>query len=195
MPAAASFLVLAVLLPLSLFERLKEELEKKIPTSDEFVVLDGSRSILINDLKNPKPEERLDEFPVEARGTAAVIIFKKSDLFSVLGSLLLSPERPSVLLENLRTVNFANARLDNQENRLTFEVHGEGTAIRVIPSEEIRAASAAKRVSKLESYLRGRPEIAGFTITNFPSWRWATPKRAEAVRVKIELPEPIQGAN
>ena len=179
----------------SLFERLKEELEKKIPTSDEFVVLDGSRSILINDLKNPKPEERLDEFPVEARGTAAVIIFKKSDLFSVLGSLLLSPERPSVLLENLRTVNFANARLDNQENRLTFEVHGEGTAIRVIPSEEIRAASAAKRVSKLESYLRGRPEIAGFTITNFPSWRWATPKRAEAVRVKIELPEPIQGAN
>lgn len=179
----------------SLFERLKEELEKKIPTSDEFVVLDGSRSILINDLKNPKPEERLDEFTVEARGTAAIIIFKKSDLFSILGSLLLSPERPSMLIENMGTINFANTRLDNKENRLTFEVQGEGTAFRVIPSEEIHMASTAKRISKLESYLRDRPEIASFTIANFPSWRWATPRQAEAVYIKIELPDEAGNAN
>lgn len=179
----------------ALFERLRGELEKKIPTGDEFITLDGSRSILINELKNPKPDERLDEFSVEARGNALVIIFKKSDLFSILGSLFLSPERPSLLIENTETVKFANVRLETGESRLAFEVEGEATAVRVIRAEEIRAESVAKRVSKLESYLRGRPEISGFNVNNFPSWRWATPKRAEAVRVKIELLEPIQGAN
>lgn len=173
----------------TLFNQLKAALKEKLPTGDEFISLDGSRSVFIQEIKNPKADERADEFSASASGVAEMIIFKKSDLLTLLGSALLSPDRPSTILASSFKPTYKNIRLDVQSGQLSFGVEGEALAVRNVPSDEIRSVAVSKTNSKLEDYLRNRPEIAGFVIKNFPVWRWWTPKRLDSIFVKIELPE------
>ncbi|MFY9461591.1 MAG: hypothetical protein WAP51_00105 [Candidatus Sungiibacteriota bacterium] len=172
-----------------LFDQLRSALQEKLPTGDEFISLDGSRNVLIESIKNPKADERGDNFTASASGRAEMIIFKKSDLLALLGSLLLSPDRPSTILTDSFKPAYKNVRLDTKSGQLSFSVEGKATAIRIVPTEEIKSAATSKSVSKLEAYLRDRPEIAGFVVKNFPVWRWRTPSRPEAIEVNLELPK------
>lgn len=173
----------------TLFNQLKAALQEKLPSDDEFMSLDGSRSILIEEVKNPKADERLDTFPANAAGRAEMIIFRKSDLLNLLARALLSPERPSTILADSFKPNYKNVRLDTKNGQLAFNLEGEALAVRIIPADEIKSASVSKTTAELESYLRNRTEIEGFVIKNFPPFRWRTPVRPEAIEVRIELPK------
>ena len=173
----------------TLFDQLKTALQEKTPTGDEFISLDGSRSVLIETVKNPRVDERTDNFTASASGSAQMIIFKKSDLLALLGPLLLSTDRPSTILADSFKPAYKNVRLDTKSGQLSFSVEGKAVAIRIVNAEEIRSAATSKSVSKLEAYLRDRPEIAGFVVKNFPVWRWRTPNRPEAIEVNLELPQ------
>lgn len=172
-----------------LFDQLKSELQEKIPQSNDFVFLDGSRIIAVTGITAPRPNERRGEFSVEAKGNAAVIIFKASDLIKTLETLFLVPERPSTILPTLAALNFKNIKASAQSGVLQFDIAGKVTAIRTIPSDEIRLLARKKRTSALETLLRMRPEVAGFTIHHSPFWRWKTPSNDERIDVRLELPE------
>lgn len=171
-----------------LFAKLRSELDGKIPSGDEFVVLDGARNILVTDLASPKAGARKDEFTIDGRGRAEVVMFKKSDLFSLLGSVLLSSERPSIILENPDGVTLKNVRLNAAKGELTFTVEGSATAVRSVQIQEMQSGLAGKTIARAEAYLRGRPEITGFAIKIFPFWRWRIPNKIEKIEVKVELP-------
>ncbi|MDO8560697.1 MAG: hypothetical protein Q7R91_00590 [bacterium] len=172
----------------ALFEQLKAALSESTQAGQDFISLEGSRNIMITDMQNPKPDEHKDNFSVSSSGVAQMIYFKKSDLLALLGKVLLSPDRPSTILENSLKPIYKKVRLDVKNGQLSFELAGEALAVRDIQVDDIISSSVSKKTSELEAYLRNRPEIAGFVINNFPLWRWKTPKHPEAIKVNIELP-------
>lgn len=171
-----------------LFEELRKKLDAKIPPGNEFLSLDGSRNIRVAKVVSPKAGERKNEFTIEANGTAEAITFRRSDLFGLLDSALLSPERPSTILEDADQIEFSGIQFDAEKDILKFTVKGTATAVRVIPVGEMQTSLAGKTTTQAEAFLRGRPEIAGFSIKNSPFWRWKTPRKPESIEVKVELP-------
>ncbi|MBI2639570.1 MAG: hypothetical protein HYW90_01610 [Candidatus Sungbacteria bacterium] len=171
-----------------LFEELRKKLDSKIPPGNEFLSLDGSRDIRIAKVVSPKAGERKEEFAIEASGMAEAVVFRKTDLFAFLDSALLSPERPSTILEDTSQIEFSGIQFDIGKDILEFTVKGSATAVRVIPVVEMQALLAGKTTTQAEAFLRGRPEIGGFSIKNSPFWRWKTPRHPEAIEVKVEIP-------
>ena len=171
-----------------LFDDLKSLLEEKIPKDDDFMVLAGSRDILITDLQNPKPNEPGTVFNVSSRGIASIIIFKKSHLLSLVAQLYLPSNHPVTFSGKNSKLNFANVLLNNAQDQLSFDLSGETLGIRTISIDEIKGAAVSDNISHIETYLRNRSEIASFNIKSFPGWRQRAPQNVESIQVELNLP-------
>lgn len=172
-----------------LFLELKNVLEKKIPPGDEFVVLDGSRNILITNITGPKAGDAGEKIVMRASGTAEVLVFRKADLFSFLTGFLLSPNESAAILSEKSDIQNKDVRFDSGKGRLVFTVSGTLTAVRTITEDVIKTAAISQSIAAVEQQLRNYKEIGGFQITSFPFWLRHAPANPAAIHITVGTPK------
>lgn len=172
------------------FDELKAELQKKIPSGPDFVMPDGGREIIITKVQEPADGERFERFPVSVSARGRLAAVRRSHINAVISAVML-PKNSELNInfpERQNKLSFGEVRFGPEPSRITFYASGEFIYWRETNSGDLTKILQAASPQKAEAYLKSREEIESFQIKKFPAWLWFIPSRPGGLGVAIQPP-------
>lgn len=173
-----------------IFDELKAEFQKKIPSGPDFAVPDGARQIEITKVEQPLAGDKLQRFTTVITARGRLMAVRRSHLNAVISSVMLTV--PSDLAakfpENQVKMSLDDARPGPTSSQFVFAVKGELVYWREAKVEDLTAIVKTSTPQKAEAYLAGREEIDSIEVKKFPSWLWFIPSRPGGLELVIQPP-------
>lgn len=168
------------------FDDLKAGMARKIPANFTFV--ESLSQIEITNVSAPKEKSKTDRFVVEAKAEGRVFVFRSDDVFTLLGSIILTDDTSRELIKKSADIRY-RVKEANFEKRMTnVEVSGTIKTKKVISLPELTDVIRDKKEGSLKEALKQRREIATFKIAFFPPWIFSAPNSMRNIHIIVEDP-------
>lgn len=166
------------------FEELKGEIDRKIPP--EFRRIDGLREIQIVNVETPPLNIRRDKFSVTATAVGRTLVFRESDVMSLVRSLVFRNDPMKEYIEGSGLVEYQVGQVDFLRGTAGVFLQGAMKARAVIPNQEIVALVRGKKEGSLKEFLKNRKDVASFAVSFFPPWILKSPGESNKIKVIID---------
>ncbi len=166
------------------YKELEEEIVRKIPP--DFTLIDQLRQIEITKVVVPKVEARLDRFSVEARATAKVIVFRKGDVKTLVQSIVIPEREAKELVEGATNIQYIVRNIDFSKGRADIVLTGEVMTKAKISTNEFAGLIQGRKERSILEALRARSELATFSISFFPPWRFTAPQDPQRIKFIVD---------
>ncbi len=166
------------------FDWIKHEMGKKI--SPDLTVIDGLREIEIIKLISPKEYAAGDTFEIEARAVGRLLVFRESDVATLLERIVGKEKKNSEKIENLREISYAVKNIDLKNGRAELSLTGKVFAKSIISPTELASLLRGMPKEDIFRILKGRGEIGDFSLALFPPWIFHAPEHTDRIRVIID---------
>ncbi len=168
-----------------LFDEIKVDIAKKIPT--DFKVVDGLRVIEIRSVSGPRENEAGERFSVEAEATGRVLVFRESDIASVLQDSLLkdSPDQEGINEAGLKEVVYGIKNLDIAKGKAELTLGGVAYGKSSVSEKDFAALLTGKPIQTLVQMLNDRKDVTDVSVQVFPPWVSSAPSNSDRISVII----------
>ena len=172
-----------------LFNRLKEEVAKKIPP--HLTVAEGLREIQITGIDAPVPGTAGEHFAVEAHAVARVVIFREEDVFALLRNVLLGDDTGThALMPESADLRYRLATLDADKKIAHASIGGEIKIKRLFSEDEIKRMVSGRNEQAIIDMLGSRDEFDSVRVHFFPPWLLKAPTDIDKIHLIIVEPSP-----
>ncbi len=168
------------------FEELRQEILRKVPS--DFKLLDALREIQITKLDAPRPGTRRDKFSVEAEARGRILIFRENDTLSLVKELVLNGDQTKEVVNNSARLGYEVRSVDFNKKKSEIVIRGGLNVKSVVPVEEIRGLIRGRKEGSILEVLKGRSELATFSVAFFPPWIFSAPDDPDKIRLVIQGP-------
>lgn len=156
-----------------LYEEFQQEMARKIPL--DFKVMDSLREIQVSKLDAPRLNAKRDKFSAEAAGRGRLIIFRESDSVAVLKETALKDDKTREYVDGSASLQYQIKTVDFEKGRAEVVVRGSLKAKAVVLEKELAEAIKNKKEGSIAEVLKGRNELAAFSMAFFPPWLFKAP--------------------
>ncbi len=168
------------------YDSLKSAALGKIPP--HFKSLDTLREVAVTKVDSPLEKSRADGFRVGVDGTSRVIVFRESDLLTLLYTTLLKEDPTKEILTEGNQVEYQVRSVDFEKGRATLALKGNIKTKAKVPESELVSLLKGKKEGSIIELLKDRPELASFRLTFFPFWLSKAPNSED--KIKLQIVEP-----
>lgn len=163
------------------FDELKQEILRKAPPG--FLLLDALREIQMVKVSSPRAGTRRDRFPVEAEARGRVLVFREGDSKNILKEFVLAGHFDKKVVEDSFRIEYRPRSIEYEKKRANLMVQGEVKTRAVVRKEDIAVLVAGKKEGSIVEVLKGRAELASFSVAFFPPWLFSAPKDTAKIRL------------
>lgn len=163
------------------FDDLKEETSRKVPPG--FKLVEAMREVQIVKVSSPRERTRGDNFSVEVEARARMFVFREEDIRGLLQEIVVGDKNDAEVLGDSLDLQYQVRTADYAKGKAQALVRGSvKTKARISQSEIAQAVKGRKEGSIIEA-LKGRHELASFSVSFFPPWIFSAPEDADRIRV------------
>lgn len=168
----------------NLFNNLKNEITKKIPTG--LRLLEPFKEIAIENVKNPKKGSRQNAFKIEARGRARAIIFRDTDVEDLAKSFTLANKPDKDFIKGSFVPIFKKPEVKFDKGSAQFTIVGNAKLQSKIETDKIQAFILGKKFGTIEEFLKKNSAIASFQFKSFPFWNLKAPADQQKINISVK---------
>lgn len=172
-----------------LAETLKLSLEQDFIlsfTDKDLKILDGAKEfkILKEEIKT-KPGATQDNFQVFGEASLTAIVFKESNLLSLLRDLAQKELGADLAYKNFE-ISYGLSRADFESKKISFPIEFKAKFIRPISLDQLREQILNKNETELKTIIFSLPGLERAKVSLWPFWVKRVPKNEGSLRVSID---------
>jgi len=152
----------------------------------EFKIIDGSSDFKISNEKINKVVDKDNKFSIFAEATMKIMVFKESDLESVLVAKSLSGLSDGDYELNSFNIDYQVSRSDFSKGEIFFSAKGQITFEKKINSDLFRQQAAGKDEVALKTLVFSLPGLEKAQISFWPIYIKKAPSNIDKIKINIQ---------
>lgn len=168
----------------AVFGELKDEIGRSVPAG--FNSPEELRTVEITKVEAPQAGAHVEKFTVTASAAGKALVYRPKDAEMLIKSFALEGTKDQDMVDGSARLAYRARSIDFAKGRADVAISGSVQIKAVINRDQLASLVAGKKEGSIGDLLRGRPDLAAFTLSIFPPWRSSAPGDTEKINLVLE---------
>jgi len=158
------------------------DIRRRVP--EELKILKEASSAQISKLIVDTVADEQGNFSVQGEGQLSVIVFKESDVETVLSSMM-TEDHPKQVFKTI-TLSYASVQPDFTNGKMSMTVKADAVLTSPLDEDALKAQVSGKSLDGAKQILAGLVGLEQGKIGIYPPWLWSMPTNPERITITVD---------